>query len=197
VTVEHPQAPPSAERVARRALILAAVVCRGTIEEDAGDADAEVLRQSLPQWLDDVGIASDVEPEELTVLHAPLGSLTPQQRIDATWRAERLAVLAWALGRYELPAYDYQCDPFAIAQSLGFRHPREKTVLRDPRLRTPEELASLAGTLRSLSQGLTDGTLTVRGVPMSETVEPVQRAIMRIAGERRQVADWLIGQAAT
>jgi Domain of unknown function (DUF4272) len=142
--------PPSADRVARRALALAAVVCRSGIEGDAGDAEAEKFRESVIKWVEEVGLTDEIEPNEMDLLRTPLGKLNNRQRIDASWRVEGLAVLAWALGRYELPPYDLCADGPAAGLALGFREEKEDTVLSAPELRSRDELSSLADQLFSL-----------------------------------------------
>jgi len=120
---------PSADRVARRALSLAALVCRSAIEDNAGNQEAEAFRASVVSWAGDVGLTDELEPGEIGILEAPLGSLTQRQVIDASWRTEGLAVLAWALGRCELPPYDAQANAPRIAEALGFCERRAGTVL--------------------------------------------------------------------
>lgn len=44
--------PPTAVRVARRALVLSAVACRGFLEKDAGNAGAEAVRTRAVDWLE-------------------------------------------------------------------------------------------------------------------------------------------------
>ena len=83
---------PDTRRVARRALILAAVVCRGAIEHGAGEAEAERLHTGIKEWLEELGLEPECEPTDLEILHTPLGGLTNGQVIDATWQAEGLAV---------------------------------------------------------------------------------------------------------
>ena len=142
--------PPDAERVARRALVLAAVVCRGGVEGDAGNDDAESFRDGIIEWATSVGLVGEFEPAELALPRTPLGQLTERQRVDASWRVEGLAVLGWALQRCELPPYDIQADGPAVGLALGFNEPRRETVLADPRLRPRDELTSLANHLFSL-----------------------------------------------
>lgn len=210
---------PSATRVAGRALLLTAVVCRSTIEADAGSADAEALHRGVLDWVGALGLMADAAEAELALLRAPLGTLSEGQASDGAGRSESLAVLAWALGRCEMPAYDVQADPFAIASALGFRHPRARTALADPRLRAPAELTALAETLRSLHGRLSsysrdwkrvdfaavagrtglrvaEGDLELRGMALCGTPEPVWRAILAITGERHQAANWLLGRGA-
>src|SRR5690606_38236024 len=80
------------------------------------------------------------EPVEVEVLTAKFGALPLQTAVNAGWRSEALAVLAWALGRADIPPHDQQADPSAIASSLGFLQP--ETVLTDPALRSAEDLHS-------------------------------------------------------
>ena len=96
--------PPSANRVARRALALAAVACRSGIETDAGNPEAEKFREEIVEWLERVGLNDEIEPNEMALLITPLGELTERQTIDASWRGEGLAVPpALCAGRRGLP----------------------------------------------------------------------------------------------
>jgi len=141
---------PSAERVAARALVLSGIVCRSAIEGDAGNPKAEAFREDVLSWTRDIGLVEEAESNELALLECKLGGLSDRQRIDASWRAEGLAVLAWALGRCQLPVYDKRADPYPIAQALGFRETRRDTVLAVPGLRSLEEISDLADTLFTL-----------------------------------------------
>jgi len=216
--------PPSADRVARRALTLAAVVCRSAIEGDAGDSEAEALREGVLDWATKIGISPEFEPGEMASLRTPLGRLNERERIDGSWRGEGLAVLAWALGRFDLPPYDVQVDPYVVARAIGFREPATNTVLADPRLRTAEEISLLADELFSLHWRLREyslvgkpidfkavaqkarfplqiarlrlvnGDLELRGAPIARAPEAVWREVMSIASERQQAANWLVGE---
>src|SRR5579864_2472225 len=88
--------PPSVDRVARRALILSAIVCRGHIDHGAGDVEAESLRSRMLDWVQSLDLQEEIEPQESALLNAPLGALAKRQVISATWQAEGLAILGWA-----------------------------------------------------------------------------------------------------
>jgi hypothetical protein len=109
-------APPAPRRVAARALALAAVVARAFAEMRPDSSGNREARDSPLAWLRGLGIASELEPQERAFLQAPLGRVERQTVINAAWRAEGLVVLAWALGRCELPAYD-QPVPFPPQQA--------------------------------------------------------------------------------
>jgi Domain of unknown function (DUF4272) len=142
--------PPSAERVAARALVLSAIVCRAAIEGDAGNSKAEEFRTSVLNWIRDTGLVEEAESDEIALLERKLGGLSDRQRIDSSWRGEGLIILAWALGSYDLPAYEKRSDPYPIVQTLGFREERSNSALFAPRLRSPDEIGALADTLFSL-----------------------------------------------
>ena len=117
-------APPSARRVAARAMAMAAVVARGFLEQHSkqlGNADKRPA-----EWfatLKGLGVAGELERQERDFLIAPYGGVDKMFAARATWRAEGLAVLAWALGRFDLPAYDAAVVPSAVQDSVGFANP--------------------------------------------------------------------------
>lgn len=143
--------PPSATRVARRALVLSAIVWRASLEQEKGRRRAAQLQAHLLAWLERHELELELEEHEHELLVAPLGSLTRQRAIDASWRSEGLAVLGWALDASELPPHDEQADPQAVAVALGFLEDDEPPrALEAPRLREPEELGAMARRLQAL-----------------------------------------------
>ncbi len=96
--------PPAADRVLRRALALAATSLRGQLEYEAAHRESYLkhLREAVLRH----GLGRELEEEERSIIALPVGAPTPQQTTSASWRAEGLAVLSWALGIVELPAHD-------------------------------------------------------------------------------------------
>lgn len=156
--------PPSADRVARRALVVSAIICRSGIEGDAGNPEAEAFRESIISWMTRLGLDAEAEPEEIALLRTPLGKLSKKLAIDSSWKAEGLGVLAWALGKYELPNYETQVAGPEIADTLGFMEERGSTVLHSPKLRSPQEIEELAGQFFSLHWRLRQ--FSIDGNPM-------------------------------
>jgi tetratricopeptide (TPR) repeat protein len=111
---------PSAERVARRAMVLSLVVYRASLEQFVGEAKYEALRRRLSEWVKRLDLAAELEKEERAILRAPLGQADEQMCLDASWRVEGLGVLAWALKRLELPLYDDQASARDATASVGF-----------------------------------------------------------------------------
>ena len=135
---------PSAQRVAKRALVLAAVTCRSAIEGDAGDPNARRFQRDIIEWLGELGIRTEAEESELQLLETELGSLPERSQIDASWRSEGLGVLAWALGRSGLPSYERSVVAPDVAEDLGFMRDSARELLDSAQLRTPDDLQKLA-----------------------------------------------------
>jgi hypothetical protein len=142
--------PPSAQRVAARALIMAVVSCRAMIEKDARKHGAEQLRQQLLPWLQTIGAADELEPMETNLIRTSLGKLDAKAVLNATWQSEGMVALAWVLGYSELPPVHRQCEPSDVANSMGFLDDREFTPLHVPRLRDEAEIDEMRDTCLTL-----------------------------------------------
>jgi len=132
--------PPTAARVAQRALVLASLACRASLEEEPEHPTAVRTYQDLTEWIPAMGIKGEFEPAEWEVISSPLGQLPERDRIDMSWRSEGLAMLAWALRRIEFPLYDQQVDGPAVGDALGFLNDDARKLLDAPELRSAEEL---------------------------------------------------------
>ena len=132
--------PPDAQRVARRALILSAIVCRSNSDHDPTNFDAIDLWGRLKTWIESLDVAAEIEPAEKEMIYAPLGSLDNRKRIQAAWHAEGLGILAWALGRFPLPKYDQKVDPYELTDSLAFLSEDAADIIKSAELRPRAEL---------------------------------------------------------
>jgi hypothetical protein len=213
--------PPSAEQVARRALVLVTVSLRGILEGDPDRGPAAAFWERAAAWWRGLRLDGELEPEEAELLRAPFGRVPPQARVNASWRAEALAVLAWALGRATLPPHDEQSNPAAISGELGLLS--EETVLAAPRLRPAGELEAYRqvaltvhwrvrefslnprsidfaavcekawfGPLSLEGVALVDGDLAIGGVPIARAAPADLHHTMSIAQERHQAINWLV-----
>ena len=151
---EDPWTPPTPQRVAARALVMSAVACRGFIEKAAGDPEAEELRLRVVDWLDKMEVSAEIEPHEMAMLNAPLGTLSSKQAIEAGWFCEGLAMLAWALQRFPLPDHDKEVDPHDVAEALDFLWEDAKDILNAPTLRSQAEIEWLGDQLYDLNTRL-------------------------------------------
>lgn len=81
----------------------------GWTEEDRQDFLRKIEEQSQHFWhgLKDGGLWEQLSPREHELTTKSIVTLTPQERVDATWRIEAAQVLMWAFGHVpELPPYD-------------------------------------------------------------------------------------------
>ncbi|MGC4013786.1 MAG: DUF4272 domain-containing protein [Luteolibacter sp.] len=133
--------PPTSHAVARQALILSAIACRGGMEGDNSDpSGASSMIELIQTWLRNLDLWSHLTRWEHRIVSAPFGTLSQRDAIDASWLSESMAILAWALGKTPLPDCDKQCDPASVATSLGFLKPVDMTVLTNPVLLEPGAL---------------------------------------------------------
>lgn len=140
---DEPEPPPAA-RVARRALVLGAITSRALAELDPDPERLPGLRPGFLRWLDDVGASDELEVEERALLASPERP-GPQALLNAVWRIEGLAVLCWALGLTELPAYDALVEPPLLWERLGvLRDPDQgRRLVAEASLRTQDELDAM------------------------------------------------------
>jgi len=164
----------SADEVARRCLVLYAVIAAGHGEP----------RGELVSWLQREKLWDSVSPQELSFLQSD--APTQKQLVNATWRAEALAPLLWSLGLVsELPTptglYDVQVlrrvlPPLAgpVAEWLAAAHLRSDSEIRDAN----ESVYQIHWAVR-------DAQLFSRPVPHGYHPGVVQ--------ERHYALNWLIG----
>jgi hypothetical protein len=121
---------PSARRVAARAMVLSTIVCRSYLEQEHRRGDYRNARGSigLLAWLTQSGLQSELEPDERRFLATPVGAASDRAMVDAHWRTEGLGVLAWALGRFELPPYDEQTNPDIAQPAISFLRPSRNWI---------------------------------------------------------------------
>lgn len=134
--------PPTALGVARRTLALAALTVRAVLEQDVANQNpVEETYRDLLRWIEDAGFGDEIEPEEWEVIQRPPGKLEMQQQINATWRLEGLVVLAWSLGRFEIPAHDELVNMNSLWRSLDVLDvDAARMLLAEPPLRSRDEL---------------------------------------------------------
>lgn len=132
-------APPTAHRVAIRLLSLAAVVARANIEQLPRE-EALPLAADLIRWVLANHLLDEMEPHERNFVSSELGTPESQSVIDGSWRAEGVAVLAWALGLAELPPHDQLVDLTELFSRIDFGEDKRSSVLENPILRPEEEL---------------------------------------------------------
>ena len=215
-------APPAWQRVLKRVHVLSVVAVTGEIaklhpqEQQAADRMLQEL-QDAASW-------DGAEQEERALLQTPVRRWTRQQAVDATWRYEGLAVLAWWIGRLRtLPPVDQQIDAGVLVDSVTPYADVVAPLVASPY--APQELELLATQLLTAHWRLrefqllpspldlpavvrqaTFAPLTTEGLPLAEDDlavggEPLSRADDELvqltrstAAERRLAVAWLRGE---
>jgi hypothetical protein len=121
-------------------MALSAVVCRSFSDHDPANPDAQNLWQRLQEWVHDQDLDCELESREQTMVHAPLGSLKKADCIRATWRVEGLAILAWSLRLFPLPAHDSQINPYEVTDSLAFLNRQAADIVLSAAMRSDQEI---------------------------------------------------------
>jgi hypothetical protein len=161
---------PDATRVAARAAVLMCVVARAGIEDDAGERWAPRAARRARKLARRRELRDEVEADALALHETPLGELADEARLAGGWRVEGVAVLAWALSRFDLPGHDEEVDANEVAAALGMADGRlDRKLLSDAELRPLWELERLAEELDHAGAG-------------------------EVAAERRIAARWLLGE---
>jgi hypothetical protein len=217
-----PQAP-SRERVARRALAVAALTWRGWLEMERPAKAAEQIAASN-EWLERHGVVEEMDPRERGLMRSAAGSCPVRPPLDRGWAIEGAAVLAWALGLYEVPPHDMKVLPPPLGGALGL-FAAEPPALAAP-LRPEAEIAAMAARLRGIhlrlsefvrapgavdfvafsrsapsgpfdARGiaLAEGDLAISGQPLSRTPENAVQAVLSTAVERHGAIAWLQGRS--
>jgi hypothetical protein len=173
------------ERIAKRAMVLCALVCRGFIDDDAPN-DVEDLWKNLLPWIDRMDARVEVEAHELEALMAPLGSLDMQSRLNLVWVVEGLAVLAWALGRYELHPDTEVAEAQAITQKLLFLSDKARELLHETVI-SQDEIEALE---RSCSAILKETNKIAQNPHMFDEEISARNSVII---ERVRALRWLLG----
>jgi hypothetical protein len=136
-TDEPPTPRPTPARVARRALALTAVTARAILEQGGVNLGLGAPKRNPLTWVRHMlagqqsqyqnlltcvkllGIDDEFEPDEWQVLQRSPGRLDQEQQIHSTWRLEGLGILAWALGRFDIPPHDQLVECHSLWHSLG------------------------------------------------------------------------------
>jgi hypothetical protein len=187
---------PSPVRVARRALALAAVSSRAFLEQmDPEKVDVLFERAKLLAWVEAVNLGDEIEPDEWQLLQAQVGEVEHRRAVDCAWRLEGLTVLAWALGRVEIPPYDRLVRPAELFPAIHFLDPDAGLDLAAAAtLPSAEELELVRRRLFTVHWRIREFRLT--GTPLDLTTAPLvtRSGMLDFSGCRLIDGDLAIGR---
>jgi hypothetical protein len=215
--------PPSPLRVARRALVLAAVVRRAFLDIERW-TDCQETHLRLLRWLDTHELMLEAEHPEALMLESPVYTLEQPEIVDGVWRTHGVWVLAWALGLGEVPVHDVEPRPAELTAGLGLMTDSPR-ALAAPVLRSPEELQwlrrrlvtvrwrlrevfvkdramDLEAVVRRAPPGifnlegipLTEGDLAIEGVPLVRANPRTVQHCLNAVEEQLRTLHWPMGQ---
>jgi hypothetical protein len=180
----------SADEVARRCIVLYAVLGAGHGEP----------RDKLIGWLRGGGPWEAASPKEREFLLSE--SLTQQQRINATWRAEALFPLVWSLGLIsEMPIPQQLCDVQLIRSVLPPLLGPVSEFISTARLRDDAEIYDANEVIYQIHWRIRNAQLRDQPTPPGKLprmpVEDCQPAVesynASVVQERHYALNWLIG----
>ena len=160
--------PPDARRVARRAMVLSAIVCRCNSDHP----DAIDLWKRLKKWVEQLFLEDEMESTEKTIFYAPLGTLDDRQRIRGTWNAEGLGILAWALKLFLFPRVGAKVDPYELTDSFCFLNDEAADVISSAQLRSRAELDSCRELMYAIHCRLREYLRTHTSKSIAHWIEP-------------------------
>ena len=135
---------PTAGRVARRCMLLAALGHRADLELDPSNPAArQATAERIRLWLDKVGAGDEIEPAD-AIIDEPVGALDETAITSATSRLEGLGMLAWSLQLVDLPTDDMLLGPPDVLPRLAYLDAdRAARIVAGAVLRPDEELVAV------------------------------------------------------
>ena len=128
-------APPEADVVAGRALMVAALLARARLESTRDEARFTALRA----WVEQNGVFGNLGPDGVELFESKLGSWTDEDVDAVDWTGEDLLLLLWALRRADFPRLDARADSAALVGQLPLLG-EAKAFLEEAVLRPVDEL---------------------------------------------------------
>jgi len=178
--MEPSASPIDAGRVARRAMIIAAVVCRSYSDDPKRAAECESLRQRITEWISALDVQDEIEPFEATLLNASIGAIDQKTVWRNTWLVEDLALLVWALGLSPLPKMDEQVDPFATTDVLNFLSDNAREIVNEATLRPAGELDACREVLYAIHCRLNEFRRYGKSKDVSDWFEPSWLSLLNL-----------------
>ncbi len=175
---DEEEIPPFKERtlgdVVKRCLVLYGVLGAGH----------GVPRSDVIEWLTRESLLDSISPQEHLLL---LGSTPTQQQLtNATWRAEALVPIIWALNLFEaIPEPTRLCDLELIQKNIPEIGSSTASFVSEARLRSADQIADANHEIYHIHWSVRDARLFGRPIPNSLVPGVVQ--------ERHYALNWLIG----
>ncbi len=147
----------SVQSAGERLYCLAAIVMRGQFEMVIGSSasttttaeasdvlvgEHKKLIQNVNSWLKTEGLWDTLSTKEQALLSKPPGTWDERDELDASWRTEAAAVIAWSLGMVDtVPAYDQSFSDADLLKATGGMLKPVRRKIMAMKLRPADEIA--------------------------------------------------------
>jgi hypothetical protein len=125
-------------QVAKRAIVLATLAFRGSLEATDHPRVLEISKQLLP-WLRRIGCADELDPIEERELATPLGGLSDSEKIDVNWAGEAALFFCWMLKLVGPLEEATVADHRQLTTLLSLLKPEAVEIIRSAKLRISDE----------------------------------------------------------
>jgi hypothetical protein len=129
----------SPREIASRAMVNGALGFRASLEVTFHPRATEISSRLLP-WLEQLGLAGEIEPLHREILGTAHGQLSPRDRTEAYWRGEGAAVLGWAMEVLDAPDPTVPVDTDQLVERLNLLRPAAAKILAAAALRPKSEI---------------------------------------------------------
>lgn len=128
-------APPEADVVAGRALMVGALLERARLESSR---DAARFTQ-LKEWVEELGLFGNLGADGVELFEGKLGSWSDEDVESVDWTGEELQLLLWALQKTEFPALDQRAESASMIAKLPLLAAAD-AFIEEAELRSIDEL---------------------------------------------------------
>ncbi len=165
--------PQTAEQVAKRALVLSAVIT-AAYGSPVGD---------IISWLNKENLYSELTPNELEFLNDPTNK---KHKINMTWKLEALVVLLWSISKLEkLPHLTNQCDTEPLKKAVVWPPYPTSSFIETSILRSKEIIESEYENVYQAHWKVRDAKINGKKVP--------EELVPGVVLERHYGFNWIIG----
>jgi hypothetical protein len=165
--------PKTATEIAKRALVLSAVITTAY-----GAPSSQVM-----DWLEQEGLINELTPEERKFVS---GEGTEKDRINFSWKVEALTPLLWAIQKIDhFPSFTDQVDTSLLKQAVVFPPAPTKQFIESSKLRDESEISEVYETVYQAHWQVRDAQINGKEIPDS--------LLSGVVMERHYGFNWLIG----
>jgi Domain of unknown function (DUF4272) len=196
---------------------------KGMVDGNENRKAAEMVN-SIPgifqqDWME--GLTLDAGEQRF--VNAPFGTLQPDQRAEASWLIEGMAMLAWAVDVTKLPPFYRMINGAEVSKALGIFQTDARERIEQATLRNPDEIIIGAHTYAALMWRLNeyqkerkpvafskklsdadghpivdglefmDGDLAIDGLSLDKIPDEKLGMVGAIAYQRNRQFRWLLG----